>query len=444
MKKFNFSAAIWLTFVALFLHLHLVAQTSEAIFASGGEYGAPGNMIKFYSYFTINPGVRYRFTAFDSIPGNYTNDLVVSGDIAFISADTFLLKYDLWSKKRTGKIALPGINRLNTWKNFLIASRWYPDTTGAYIEIFDTATLKIVYKDTVSKNPGYGITITNDTAYIAVPTYNKGLMEVISLNGAKPAFVKMISLDSNSANLTDMYSYDNNITNPNEHFVYGLSYTTYPPYKHHLVSYNLNTGKFTNVYDSLGQNGIDIYKGFGLQGCVEGVSPEIYADFGDGIQTFDFSNNKITSTVIKKHFTKGIYDAAYGFFYITNSDFKHPDKIYVVNSIRGNIVDSFYTGVSTQAMGMHYYVTVGIEQSNPTNLKLTLYPNPASSQIHLYSSENNAIVYISDITGQVVYSENKTDLNNGASIDVSGLTNGVYIVHLVSETGTADVKFIKK
>ena len=71
---------------------------------------------------------------------------------------------------------------------------------------------------------------------------------------------------------------------------------------------------------------------------------------------------------------------------------------------------------------------------------IILYPNPVSDQLFI-SSENTIIenITVYSLTGKIVLDlENETN-----SIDVSALTNGVYIIELSTAKGKSINKFVK-
>ncbi|MGK0383476.1 MAG: putative membrane protein, partial [Bacteroidia bacterium] len=75
----------------------------------------------------------------------------------------------------------------------------------------------------------------------------------------------------------------------------------------------------------------------------------------------------------------------------------------------------------------------------------SLYPNPASTELFLISSENieGALVEIISASGQLIYSEklNTIQANNRTRIDVNGLAQGVYFLRLVSNTNQSVLRF---
>lgn len=71
---------------------------------------------------------------------------------------------------------------------------------------------------------------------------------------------------------------------------------------------------------------------------------------------------------------------------------------------------------------------------------ITLYPNPVASEVNVSISQN-ALIEIYDMRGALLYSGE----NDGSSpIDVSSLTEGVYILKIDSPGKTSQHRFIKK
>ncbi|MGZ4035550.1 MAG: T9SS type A sorting domain-containing protein, partial [Bacteroidia bacterium] len=86
------------------------------------------------------------------------------------------------------------------------------------------------------------------------------------------------------------------------------------------------------------------------------------------------------------------------------------------NNLMSTIIDYFFTNG----------ITTGISEKEKTNYKV--YPNPSSGifNIEISSEEVNKTVYITDLTGRVVF----TDIveNNFKTIDLSDLSSGIYIL----------------
>jgi hypothetical protein len=93
-----------------------------------------------------------------------------------------------------------------------------------------------------------------------------------------------------------------------------------------------------------------------------------------------------------------------------------------------------------------YYVFNNVKDENSLNY-FSLYPNPANDKItvkYLLNKEVNAQLIISDVLGNIVYSESLKGSSGNIQIETSLFSKGVYVCQLVSENKTISVnKFLK-
>ncbi len=75
----------------------------------------------------------------------------------------------------------------------------------------------------------------------------------------------------------------------------------------------------------------------------------------------------------------------------------------------------------------------------PNGFTLSVYPNPASGIVSIASSEKITDVRIVDVTGRVVLQ--RAVNSEQVTVDVSGLSSGVYFVTLRQVQG--DVRVVK-
>lgn len=79
----------------------------------------------------------------------------------------------------------------------------------------------------------------------------------------------------------------------------------------------------------------------------------------------------------------------------------------------------------------------------PHQIAFTVYPNPATSELHVKSTHNNLVYEIISIDGRVITS--KTHINGGQNtIDISNLKNGIYYIRVIDTNGYKGVKAFKK
>ncbi|MBW8523912.1 BspA family leucine-rich repeat surface protein [Chryseobacterium chendengshani] len=73
-------------------------------------------------------------------------------------------------------------------------------------------------------------------------------------------------------------------------------------------------------------------------------------------------------------------------------------------------------------------------------MKLTIYPNPADHIIFLKNNKNAESFIITDATGRII----KKDTLNKDYINIQNLSQGNYILQIITKDGTENFKFIKK
>jgi len=87
--------------------------------------------------------------------------------------------------------------------------------------------------------------------------------------------------------------------------------------------------------------------------------------------------------------------------------------------------------------GQNYFADFGIHTMNPCStatvineleFEISLYPNPTSGFLNINSEADNYSLQIFDLTGKIVI--NRTSLSETTQIDVSILTDGIYMIKL--------------
>lgn len=77
--------------------------------------------------------------------------------------------------------------------------------------------------------------------------------------------------------------------------------------------------------------------------------------------------------------------------------------------------------------------------------KFTVYPNPAAGQVFLSNAEGISIssINLTDLNGRVVQTVN-LDGATQASIDLSSLSAGIYMMNISSDQGKAVKKIVRQ
>lgn len=83
----------------------------------------------------------------------------------------------------------------------------------------------------------------------------------------------------------------------------------------------------------------------------------------------------------------------------------------------------------------------GINENNNSSILFSIFPNPAAENLTIQTHQK-AIIEILNIEGQIIMAIN--DADTFTTIDIKGLSGGVYLVKVKTDNGSAVKKFIKE
>ena len=106
-------------------------------------------------------------------------------------------------------------------------------------------------------------------------------------------------------------------------------------------------------------------------------------------------------------------------------------------------ISSFYISAEKNALGsaaLYSLVSATLGTGDFSLIQHEVYPNPAGEMLSIESKVDIGKIEIYDYLGKKVYEE----LNPKKDIDISGFSNGVYILKLYGNNRTSSIKFLKK
>lgn len=71
---------------------------------------------------------------------------------------------------------------------------------------------------------------------------------------------------------------------------------------------------------------------------------------------------------------------------------------------------------------------------------VSFYPNPANEILNFYNISKNAVILICDLSGKQILNQ----INSNNQIDISSLSNGIYIIKIIGNSVTITEKFVKQ
>jgi hypothetical protein len=101
-------------------------------------------------------------------------------------------------------------------------------------------------------------------------------------------------------------------------------------------------------------------------------------------------------------------------------------------------------GCFTKESSLEVINPSGVEQSSGSSL--SFFPNPTADYVNISITESigkNGIINVFNVSGDLKMSKAYKSINGKIRIDVSGLSNGLYFIQLVGESGSGSFKIIR-
>jgi hypothetical protein len=333
---------------------------------------------------------------------------------------------------------------------------------------------------------------SNMVQYSGVTTFRitRHIIETFDANNNKTSSIDTAWMSDGSFNLNTMnrtFDASNNVVTDLQKIWYSISpgwtttvdHTTTYDSHHNIIRQTNPLVKYTNTYDA----------SFNL------LSQEDSASKGRVISTYDSHNNKLSITNRSWNGTSYVTTGAVGFTFDVNNNLtsKIDSTIHWSGGTASPILTSIsrifntydannnLTSVLTQSWGggiiykdnskntytydannnkyiivqknydntgavsgdsTYFYAggttNTGINKISHENISFNIYPNPASSELNISSTNKIENVEVYNLTGMLLSSSSKT------KIDISELPQGVYFVKVFSENGVTAQKFVKQ
>jgi hypothetical protein len=193
---------------------------------------------------------------------------------------------------------------------------------------------------------------------------------------------------------------------------------------------------------SMGSTFIDNYSGTYTSGPNTIIRTGVDTVTADGYGTLILPNGTFTNAlrvlVIDNYADTTSLGAPYALFTMTTYNWYIPGTHYQVMSLStltsngGPPLAQFGTYLDANS--------IGTSVNDLSDADVNLYPNPASEKLFVQSKGNIKSLKCIDFSGQTVELKNE---NN--SIDISGLSNGIYFLDIIMENGkSVSMKFVKE
>lgn len=409
----------------------LNAQTPgnrQIITANGGlfEVNLPYN--DFVTVQSVDP-VTNQVIVFDTIKTQSIQDVIVSGNFAFVAAQDSIVKYDITTYTRQAVALVEGVNKLAIYNNLLIITRQYP-VTEKFVQVRSTADLSLLKEFSEISGESAGILVKGTKAYIAVNGGWAGTSGKIAiLDMITVRFEEEIDLGADAIGIFNLFRFKENVVSVNRTPYGGTtgSLSVLDPTNHfNTTVYNANIGTGYQVYNKI-----------------------LYVNINGNIGSFDLN----TMTVLNPTLIENPAVASFGSiasasldtlnmkFYVNATDYFSFGQGYVYN-FSGDSIGAFTSGISNEAMAIDYTSVTGISDGN-TSSDLTIFPNPCSTRLSITSVPSNSLISIYSIDGQLVFQESVSAASKQFNLDVDLLKNGIFMLVITHNQQIYRSKFVK-
>jgi hypothetical protein len=437
MKKITYSLISFLLLVSAtgnLVYAQSVTDVRQLIVGNGGKFESLPPFSDFVTVQTYNLST-LAITVFDTIHTQSVQDVLISGNHAYVTAQDSIVMYDIDTYQRVAAVKDSGVNKMALYNNSLIVTKQYP--IGRFrVEALDAANLGLLAL--IDGIPGdcEGICTYLNRAFVACDSgYSgtQGRIAVINMNTWSVDTV--INLGPSAIGIYSMYAYNGYIYCVNKTPFGGGSAGS-------ITRFNPSNGSFTT--NSLGLN---IGSGVGMKDSL------LYLEINKSIGSYNMNTQAIVDTAIISYFGSGgaisINSAALD--YVNNRFFTDIGNrtnlaVGVVFSLAGDSITSYSTGLNADACAIDFRNPTGIANAGSVQESIILYPNPAVDFISVIQSSGSSLreIKIMDLTGRILETRTVQKGENNIKIDVSDYTPGIYMVSLTTDHGTKVRKFIRR
>jgi hypothetical protein len=418
----------------IFVSAQNSTSARQVILAIGGKFegGPPYSdyvTLKSYNLSTL------AVAEFNTIYTQSVQDVLVSGNHAYVAAQDSVVMYDIDTYQRIAAIKDSGVNKLALYNDKLIVTKQWP-ITRFHVEVLDANNLGLFAL--VEGIPGDcgGAAVSGNYVYVAVDSGYQGVEGRLAIiNATSWTLENVINFGSPAVGCYSAYSHGG--------YIYCVNRTPFGGGNvGSITRYDPSNDLF--VTNSLGVN---IGPGYGIVGNL------LYLGMNSSIGSYNLDTQTIVDTTLVKYPGLGstieihsvAVDYINGKFY-TNLGNRTSFGTGVVYSLAGDSLASYETGINTEACAIDLRTPTGMSSTGPEEETISLYPNPVNDFIGIRMSTNGSLgeINILDLTGGTISTRWVQRGENDIRIGVSEYPAGVYLVLFRSENGTTARKFVKR
>jgi len=367
------------------------------------------------------------YTTVATITGpRFGTDVLVDGASIYVAADDRVLRYDADSYALLDETAVPGVRKLAVWNDQLLITRGELGGLSHYFEVRDKIDLSFLYSIAPADGLPFSVEdvlVHDNKAYLAV----NNSFDWANLQGRIGAVDLVAQTYGNEVDL----GLDG--LNPERLMV-----------KDGAI-YAFSNKDFTGSSISKVSNGeVDYVHNVALNsGCAASAlvgSKVYYMEYDQNkLARFDITTESVLDTLAESPGVYGlIEDPINNLLYATTTDYFSSGELHVLD-LDGQVQSTVAVSVSPGNMALDIRSSTGIAERGAATFGV--FPNPAMDRIALTGvlPVGSSALVVCDALGQEVF-RTQRNFAAAATVDITGLKPGMYIVRINGGTG---VRFTK-
>ena len=358
----------------------------------------------------------------------FGNDVKVENELIYVSADSFLLKYDANTFALLDQEIVHGIRRIGLWNDQLILTRGeFGVTLPHFVEVRDKNTFDLLY----ALVPGDGIPFTceavevlDDKAYIGMnngfdwPNYTN---QVVVVDLIDETVEGSIDLGPDGYNPEHLMVHDGALYAFNNKDYTGSSVSRIEP------------GSASLVYT----NNVAFNSGCGTSTAAAGRI--YYMEYSvNQLARYDLTTATVYDTLTNGLSAYGVIgDPINNVMYMTTTDYVSTGTLYVTDP-DGAALSNVEVGVAAGKMALDLRTSTSVNEVG--EITVSLLPNPAVDIVTVQGLPAGTQYDVIDASGRSVLSGALTGTHQ---LDVRGLTKGSYAVRFIGAAGIRTLPLVK-
>ena len=439
MKKNYFLSILLIVFgVSTVLAQSIVSK--QLIVASGGNYSNPDDYVTVASF-----NLEDSTGQFGTIFTQSVQDAVIYRNYdeayVYVAAQDSIVAYNIETYQRVAAVEAVGVNKLAVTDDKVVASFWYPNTSD-FVKIYNREDLSLIANIEGISGDCSGIVVYGDYAFVAVPgPYGSTTGGLAVINMTDNTLFTEVNLGEEAARISDIYFYQEVKGGIAGNYLITVNQSAWGENTGYITKINLDDYSITHS-----QVDVSLGKGVGLD--LNADVSKLYAVINGGIGAISLNNLEVSDTTVvaapSMTIADAVFDFARGRFYVTTTDYVSTGA-GIVYDMNGDSINNFEAGISAEALAVDYYGIESVEENKADNF-VSVYPNPVNDVLNLTYRGNNSLqkAVVRNIAGQVVETYDFNGYASSATIDVSTLNSGMYLVSVYDKNGVNTVKIFKK